>query len=772
MEKESDSDRVPFGKDLAMIRDTKISFAVSACMMISLLVGPVLVGQELGESVHMAESPTRGFVEDTLTGRKIMVRIYNNWQVDPRTYKLIKVSSTGFSVGFEAINKAAGGIDESAVIVITGPDQTDEAVAAVVGGSFYAERYKKGERLSLLPSRLGTENSTRWIFNDALGVPIPKASVEIFVRGISSEDPYIYLQANATDEQGRLEVPQVFGALRHFSFIVSDPNYGVSIVDRHLHNQTDIVVPLVPQGTIACERSIHGIVMDPDGHPVSGAVIQCSNVRTLGEGLVNALHGWTYKSLTDDRGAFSLYLPNENRRNERGYLIPPKSRYQVRIEAPEELGLLPSVEPIENGRDTVIVLERGGQFRTFVFEGENGPIADPKRLQYIGVTIHQSDGSRVFLGYNDFKDGGIFPPGDYRAAMYGVENYDFESLTVNEYSPDELVFKLPEGILYYGQIIHGLTGEPMPGAFVIGFSGKRKGNLSMITDRQWEALHALPVDPCLTDPAVKPICEIYGVRKIVRTDEHGNFQMSFRPGEIYGFIAFEENCLGLQRRRDALIPDENRWAEVPAMKLYPAATVLVEACTEARHISIWPRWMIDENENSVWVHDFLATDDRGESMFTYDSFLEPNQAQSFHIPAGLNVRIKLDTPYDEQCCPIEIPDFLHLTQGQVVDLGRYEFKPALEVSVLVTDAWGEPVEGVPVRRVWDRNHWGVAHNSDASGVARFHVVPNSQGEFGVYRVEDGVFLRETIPYTIGGNEDSGRQFTLQLSSDMLDHLFR
>ena len=755
------------------MKDSTFKFVIPACVMVSLLFVSVLIGKEVSGTRRLREESTTEFADETLDARKVVVRIYSGWQGDPQAYELVKVSLTDLSVSFDAIHKASSDIDESAVIVITGPDQRDEVVAAVVGDSIYAERYKKGRRLSFQLLGIGKENFTQWIFNDALGAPIPKASVDIFVRGISSEDPHIYLCTAETDKQGQLEIPQLVGALRHFSFIVSDPNYGVSVVDRYLHNQTGIIVPLVPQGSVAYERAIRGIVVDPDGHPVSGAVIRCSNVRTLGEGLINSKHGWAYKSLTDDHGAFSLYLPNEDRRDERGYLIPPKSQYQVRIEAPAELGLLPHVKPIENGQDAVIVLERGGRFRTFVFEDANGPIEDQKKLQYINVTIRRSDGGRVSLRYNDFKGGGIFPPGTYNATMFehGKE-VEFEPLTVNEYSPEVLVFKLPEAILYCGQIIHGLTGEPMPGAFVIGFSGKRKGNLSMITDRQWEALHALPADPSLADPAVKSICEIYGVIRIVRAEELGHFQMSFRPGEIYGFIAFEEHYLGLQHRRHALIPNENRMAEVPAMKLYPAATVVVEACTEAERISIWPRWVIDENDNAVWVRDFLATDDRRESMFTYDSWLEPNQAQSFHIPAGLNVRLKLDTPYDREWCPIEISKVIHLAQGQVVDLGRYEFKPALEVSVLVTDAWGEPVEGVPVRMVHNGTHWSVAHNSDQTGISRFHVVPHSQGEFGVYRVEDGIFLRETIPYTIGGNEDAGRQFTLQLSSDMLAHLFK
>jgi len=570
-----------------------------------------------------------------------------------------------------------------------------------------------------------------------------------------------------------LEIPALTGKLRFFSFIISEPNYGVSLVDRYIREQEELIVPLVSRTSGAYERSIYGMVMDPEGNPVGGAVIKCYNIRTLGEGLIDSLHGWAYQSLTDEKGAFSLYLPNENRRDERGYLIPPKSRYHVRIEAPKELGLLPYVEPIENGREVLVFLESGERFRTLIFEENDGTIMGPKKLQYINLTIKKSDGGRVSLIYNDFKYGGIFPPGEYHAVLYGMENFDFEPLTVNEQSPDELIFKLPESILYHGRIVHGLTGKPMAGAFVIGYNSKSKGNLSMITDLQWQSLHALPADPCLTDPAVKPVCKIYGVKKIVRTDEQGCFQMSFRPGEIYGFIAFEENYLGLQHRRHALTPDENRCAEVPVMKLYPAATILIKACTEAKHVSICPRWIIDEDDNSVWVREFLATDDRRESLFTYDNWLEQNKVQSFHVPAGLNLRIKLDTPYDRQFCPIEIPQVIHLAQYRVLDLGRHEFKSALEAYVQVTNALGEPVEGVPVRLLRDGNTWSVAHNTDESGIARFHVPAHSHGQFGVsYHGEGGLYLKETTAYQIGGDEDSGRQFTLQLSDEVLDFLFK
>jgi len=755
-----------------MIRDAKFSFAALLFVIVSLLLGPALSDEKQGESVRMPEGRVRELAEETQAARQVVIRLYNDWQSDQRAYRLISVPLSGLSLSFDAVKEAFPGISDSAAVVVSGKQQKDETVAAVMGDSVCAERYQKGKRLSIWPRRSGTKGSTLWTLADALGDPVPKVSVDIFVRGAQQEDPCVYLHTATTNEQGQFEVPDLNGALGFFSFAISDPNYGVCRIDRYLHDQRDLVVPLVPRAAEAFERSIHGIVVDPEGNPVGGAVIECYNIRTLGEGLINALHGWTYKSLTDEKGVFSLYLPNENLRNERGYLIPPKSKYHVRIEAPKELGLMPYVEPIENGQNAVIVLERGGRFRTFTFEDANGPITDPRKLQYIGLTIDQPDGSRVSLRYNDFKNGGIFPPGEYHATLRGIEDCDFEPMTVNEQSPDELIFKLPENILYHGRIVHGLMGEPMPGAFVIGYASKGQGNLSMITSRQWEALHALPSDPCLTDPAVKPVCEIYGVKKIVRTDEQGHFQMSFQPGEIYGFIAFEENYLGLQHRRHALVPDKNRRAEVPVMKLYPSATVLIEACADAERISIWPRWIIDQNDNSVWVRGFLAADDRKESLFTYDAWIEQNKVQSFHVPAGLNLRVKLDTPYDSQWCPIEIPTAIHLAQGQVLDLGRHQFKPALEVRVQVVNSRGRAIEGVPVRVLRNGNTWSVPHNTDESGVVRFYVAPNSQGEFGVlYHEDGGVHLNETIPYTIGSDEDSGRQFTLQLSDEMLNFLF-
>jgi len=496
-------------------------------------------------------------------------------------------------------------------------------------------------------------------------------------------------------------------------------------------------------------------------------------VRTLGDGLINSADE-TCKVVSDANGFFTFYMPNRKRRDERGLLIPPKSRYQVKIEAPKELELVSYVGGIMNGQETLITMERAGYFHTFVFEDGTGQITDLSRLKTINLVIDQEGGSRLNFGYDDWKNGGMFPLGTYQAAMDYSRGAEFEPLEVNEASPEELIFNLQESIIYHGRVVEALTAEPMQGAFVIGMWGTKKGNLSHITSEQWGVLHELANDPCITDEALEPINRVYGFNKVVRTDEDGRFEMSFRPGGgLYGFVAFEENYLGIMHRKHALKPDENSRVEVPVIKLYPAAKVTIEPRVEGKRISIGPQWVIDKEDNPVWVREFLATDDRSERLFAYDKWLRQNEVQSFYVPAGLNLRIKLDTPYDHQWCPIEIDETINLQQGEAYDLGRHTFEKGLKLSVKVVNSAGEFVEGVPVRKRIGDGGWNVPHNTDEKGIARFNVCPYTEGEFGVlYEGEDDAYLRETVPYEIAGPNDANSVYTFQISDELLEQLFK
>ena len=306
---------IPLKKVLVIIRGMKFSYA-AALVMVFLFLGLSLGDATPSESMRIMESPVRD-----LAGQRVIVRVYNNWPSDPRAYKLISVPLDGFSFSFDTVRDVFPGIKDSAAIVVSGIEQKDKAVAAMMGDSLCAESYEKGKRLSIRPSRSVITGPKELFVTDALGLAFPKASVDIFVHGVSDEDPHIFLYTATADDQGRLEIPALTGKLRYFSFIISEPNYGVSLVDRYIREQEELIVPLVSRTSGAYERSIYGMVMDPEGNPVGGAVIKCYNIRTLGEGLINSLHGWAYQSLTDEKGAFSLYLPNENRRDERGYQI-------------------------------------------------------------------------------------------------------------------------------------------------------------------------------------------------------------------------------------------------------------------------------------------------------------------------------------------------------------------------------------------------------------------------------------------------------------------
>ncbi|UCF17036.1 MAG: carboxypeptidase regulatory-like domain-containing protein, partial [Phycisphaerales bacterium] len=447
-----------------MMRNTNTSLGVLICALGISLQASAEINAASGSEVR---SPDRDSTRSSVSGRKARIRVYKDWKDNPRAFDRISVTLTDTGISFDSVDRAVPNLDESAVVVLAGADQDDDAVARTIGNNVFADSYEKAKTHTIWYGRFDRPDPEPRVFKDALDSPIPKASVDIFCRHLSGE-PEIYLGKARTDEQGRLEIPNLDGSLNSLAFIVSHPEYGVSRVVRHLLRDSELVVPSVPRTTEAYQRSARGTVMDPEGNPVSGATVQCTNVSTLGEGLINGLRGWTYEVLTDKEGTFSLYLPNEKRRDDRGHLIPPKSKYNVRIEAPKELGLLPYVESIQNDRYAAIVLERGGRFRTFAFEDANGLITDPRKLQYIGVTVRRPDRSRVSIGYNDFKNGGIFPPGEYCATMYGTENYEFQPLVVDERSPDELLFRLPDDIFYHGRVVHGLTGEPMPGAFVMG----------------------------------------------------------------------------------------------------------------------------------------------------------------------------------------------------------------------------------------------------------------------------------------------------------------
>jgi len=708
--------------------------------------------------------------QDTATeldGKVLVVRMYADWENAPAEFEPLIVHFKGNQVTIEP--------DEATiapVAVITAEDQKDEAVKKAVGDHVCAVAVTKKLNLRLPFSHTPDREVRLWMFTDALGEPLADAAAEIWLTDYRG--PRIRFGRTTLDNAGRLTWKMLIGNLRTIYFTVSHPDYGCAEVQEPFESARRLTVPLVRKGTAAAERGIYGRVVDPNGVPVAGATIECPSVRTLGEGLVSGL-GEPCKGITDANGMFSFYMPNRKGREDRGELIPPKSKYYVRIEAPKSLGLLPYGEPIENGREVKVILERGDRLRRLRFEDQNGQITDPVKLETITVSLRRPGRLLLSLHYDDWKDGMFLPLGTYDAMTYSVHGEcRFDPVELTRESPQEVVFKLPAGVTYYGRVVHGITGRPMPGAFVLAMSSVSSDlRLCDLTAEQWDALHGFASDPPANDAALDLLHKAYGFIKLVRTDAAGSYGIALEPDEtFYGFVAFERDYLAVMHRKHELKVGPDRFAEIPTIKLFPAATAFVETVVDKEFTSIMPRWEIEEGSRPAWVEDLLGIDKNPESSLEYKHWLTPNARRPVPVPAGVSLRLKLEMPYDEEFCPILIPQEIHLVQGETADLGRFTLERALAVQVRVTDSAGETLEGIPIRTVEvgrdGMQYWSVSHNTDEQGIARFHVVPNSTGSFGVLHHDDKVgVLKETSDYKVGGPEDAGREFVLKLSDEMV-----
>lgn len=727
-------------------------------------------GPEMGGISRPVFVPSPGEA-DKFNGKTLIVRLYQNCQDAPDEFSRRSILLQGNQAVLEP-NEATG----TTVVVVAGEDQNDEVVKQAVGDTILARTLTKELRVRLPFPQRADRKDPPWQFKDALDAPMPETTVEIWLSDYGKQR--VRLGRVELDSAARLPRRISHGDLRTIYFVVSHPDYGCAEVREPYEPERTVILPLVRRGTIAAERAIHGRVVGPNGAPVAGATVECPHVRTLGEGLINGLDA-AHKAITDANGLFSFYLANRKNRDDRGDLIPPKSQYYVRITAPKSLGLLPYAEPIENGRESLVALERGDRVRQLRFEDPNGTIVDSTRLQSISVALRRPGRAVLSLYYDDWKDGLPLVPGVYEARMrqLGTE-CQFEPVEITRDTPDEVVFKLPAPVTYYGRVVHGITGLPMPGAFVLVMDGTCSKRLSDLTNDQWDELHALADNLPAKDAALISLREIYSFTRLIRTNATGGYAVALEADEsFYGFIVFEQDYLAVMYRRHELKTDADHFAEVPTIKLFPAAEVFVETQVDKKHVSIMPKWEIDKSSRPAWIEDLLALDNNRESSLEYDDWLTINARQSIPVPAGVGLKLKLETPYDDEFCPVAIPQTIFLGQGQTTDLGRFTLERAICVQVKVVDSMGRTFEGIPVRTVHvladGTRGWSVPHNTDEQGIARFYVVPNSAGTFGVSSPSPGSTCKqETLDYTIGGREDAGREFVFQLSDEMLAILLK
>lgn len=525
-----------------------------------------------------------------LDGREVLVRIYDNWETNLAEFEGVHVQLDGSEVVLDSYD-----IADNAFVVLIREDQDDEVVRELMSGYFlYAESYTQGLRFKL--PRSGSL-SYELTFKNARGSPLSRANVKIFLYSEDSgKESRILLREVELDESGVFKPPSVNGSLNRSYLIITHPdNDGVIVADleemgfyRRFGRISSLTVrvPWVSQETDFYKDSMWCIVVDDANHPISSALVASDLVKSSG-----------LKFLTDEQGRFSLYVP---RQKEDMY---PKRKYKLRVDAPTDFGFEPFVGVLPDKAEYVIRMADYGYSHTFVFEDEEGTIVDPERLQRISVEVQQAGKPKLEYKYKDLKNGGYFLLGTYKAKMSGVrEDFVFEPMEVTEGSPEKLVFTIDKAITYCGRVIHGVTGEPIRGAFVLGMKYSNllqsvEKNLADITSEEWEQLHELKGN--FDDGLLR---EIFYYEKMVRADANGRFEISPGPGrEFSSFLAFEKDYLGIKFRMQSSKPDPMWRVYVSTMPLFPAAKVMVEPLTEKENVWVAPAWVIDVNDYPDWA---------------------------------------------------------------------------------------------------------------------------------------------------------------------------
>ncbi len=124
-----------------MTRKARISFIALICVLVYSLPAPADI-KETASSFDRDNTTQFDPARQTISGRKVLVRVYRYRQADPHAYDKITLILTDLSISFDAVKGALPNLDESTVIVLAGEDQPDDVMARTIGNNVYAEPYE------------------------------------------------------------------------------------------------------------------------------------------------------------------------------------------------------------------------------------------------------------------------------------------------------------------------------------------------------------------------------------------------------------------------------------------------------------------------------------------------------------------------------------------------------------------------------------------------------------------------------------------------------
>ena len=110
---------------------------------------------------------------------------------------------------------------------------------------------------------------------------------------------------------------------------------------------------------------------------------------------------------------------------------------------------------------------------------------------------------------------------------------------------------------------------------------------------------------------MKLLAKYYGVRKLVRTDGEGRFEITRQPDEgFYGLLAFDRNSVPYEVHVGLLKPDAERRVDTWDFPLFPAAKVVVRPVFGGDHLSVSPEWLPTADGQPAWFGRFERCDRR------------------------------------------------------------------------------------------------------------------------------------------------------------------
>ncbi|MHC4194211.1 MAG: carboxypeptidase-like regulatory domain-containing protein [Planctomycetota bacterium] len=739
-----------------------------------------------------------------LDGREVVVRLYNDPAAAPGEFEKAVVKASQQNVRFD-FDEA----DESAVVAVFIADQKDEVVKEALRNRVYSWNYKKGLTFELTREWPAKYDHYSWIFADADRNILSHATIEVYLaarrpsrqifigKTTLGEDAKIDFPVCAADEDAHVTVGKHRTGFSpgKFRFKISHPDYEtVAVVaagrKKYRPEQSaTIYAPMLMPGSELEPRGIWGVVVDDQGHPLEGVVVRSGSITPPGgKSLHCTVARQTPGVLTDSAGRFRFYPGVRWDVEAIGPVIPAGSEYSVIIKPPEGSGLK------QFRGDVIIRMERLEEeekyFHTFAFEDENGPVTQYKRLRCIDIGIERDGKSIDFLSYSEWSQGGDFPLGVYKARYsHPQSTFEFLPVEVTKDSPEQLSFRTVSGEKkYYGQVVHGVTGEPMEGVFVQRVRGGGH-DPSELSEKDWPVLHALPRTARNEKEAaywVRSIVRMYELGRMVRTDSQGRFQIySPAKSHVYKLSIYEQGYLLIHVENDLFEKDIDGNYRVPVTRMFPSAKIVIDPWSHAKGRNspqnFHPNWIVDVERSPSWAKGLLAAciDDYREGIFR-DYNIDSNRGlEVFHVPAGVTFDLQLRpwSPFSRDptiWSSMTLGRDLNLKQGQVLDLGRIEIKRVFNVFAEVQRSTGEPVEGLPVKAC---DQYGqIISNTDHEGVAMFSVARDSQGEFVVeYKPpepETALHLRESVPYQITGPEDANSVYEFSVSDKMIYQLLK